>query len=236
MIDEAQDFSPLEMQLLINLSPTDRPSITLAGDMDQRILIGNRHENWESVLEHLNVDVKALDPLTVGYRSTHEIMTVAKSVIGRKTVNTEWRAVRHGAPVERFTFRNQGALILFLSDALEDLQIRESQASVAVLTRELDAAEELHRGLVRADVPNMRLIKNQEFTFKPGIEITDIAQTKGLEFDYVILTDADASTYGIDEASRHLLYVGVTRAAHQLWLLHTGNPSGLLPEINVSNL
>ena len=52
----------------------------------------------------------------------------------------------------------------------------------------------------------------------------------------VILTDADASTYGIDEASRHLLYVGVTRAAHQLWLLHTGNPSGLLPEINVSNL
>ena len=236
MIDEAQDFSPLEMQLLINLSPTDRPSITLAGDMDQRILIGNRHENWESVLEHLNVDVKALDPLTVGYRSTHEIMTVAKSVIGRKTVNTEWRAVRHGAPVERFSFRNQGALILFLSDALEDLQIRESQASVAVLTRELDAAEELYRGLVRADVPNMRLIKNQEFTFKPGIEITDIAQTKGLEFDYVILTDADASTYGIDEASRHLLYVGVTRAAHQLWLLHTGNPSGLLPEINVSNL
>ena len=117
-----------------------------------------------------------------------------------------------------------------------DLQIRESQASVAVLTRELDAAEELYRGLVRADVPNMRLIKNQEFTFKPGIEITDIAQTKGLEFDYVILTDADASTYGIDEASRHLLYVGVTRAAHQLWLLHKGNPSGLLPEINVSNL
>ena len=115
-----------------------------------------------------------------------------------------------------------------MSDIQERLQ--------RLLDGELDAAEELHRGLIRADVPNMRLIKNQEFTFKPGIEITDIAQTKGLEFDYVILTDADASTYGIDEASRHLLYVGVTRAAHQLWLLHTGNPSGLLPEINVSNL
>jgi DNA helicase-2/ATP-dependent DNA helicase PcrA len=235
MIDEAQDFSPLEMQLLVNLSPKDRPSITLAGDMDQRILIGNRHENWESVLKHLDVDVKTMDPLTVGYRSTHEIMSVAKSVIGKKTVNTEWRAVRHGAPVERFSFQNQGALIVFLSDALEDLQIREPQASMAVLCRDLDGAEELYRGLIRADVPNMSLIKNQEFSFKPGIEVTEVAQTKGLEFDYVIVTDADASTYGIDEASRHLLYVGVTRAAHQLWLLHTRRPSGLLPEISDSS-
>ena len=66
--------------------------------------------------------------------------------------------------------------------------------------------------------------------------MTDITQTKGLEFDSVIIADADASTYGSDIRSRQLLYVGVTRASHQLWLLHTGNPSGLLPEINVSNL
>ena len=44
------------------------------------------------------------------------------------------------------------------------------------------------------------------------------------------LVDADASTYGPDDLSRHLLYVGITRAAHQLWLLHCGNPSSLLPD------
>ena len=37
MIDEAQDFSPLELQLLINLSPNNKKSITLAGDMDQKL-------------------------------------------------------------------------------------------------------------------------------------------------------------------------------------------------------
>ena len=204
--------------------------------MDQKILIGNRHENWESVLKHLDVEVKTMEPLTVGYRSTHEIMNVAKSVIGNKTVNTEWRAFRHGAPVERFSFQNQGALMVFLADALEDLQIRETDASIAVLTRDIGSAEELYQGLMRADVPNMSLIQNQEFSFKPGIEVTEIAQTKGLEFDYVIITDVDASTYGLDEASRHLLYVGVTRAAHQLWLLHNRRPSKLLPEIIDSSI
>ena len=231
MIDEAQDFSPLEIQLLINFTPAGRRSISLAGDMDQRILLGNRHENWESVLSHLNVDVQALDPLTVGYRSTHEIMDVARTVIGRKTVNVEWRAVRHGASVERFAFQNQGALLLCLTDALEYLQLREPEASAAVLSRELDTARIVHQGLMRSELPKLRFIQNQEFPFTPGIEVTEIAQTKGLEFDYVILTDVDASTYGTDNVSRHLLYVGVTRAAHQLWLLHTRRPSALLPEI-----
>ncbi len=231
MIDEAQDFSPLELQLLVNLSPKERRSITLAGDMDQRILPGSGVENWESSLRHLNIDVTALEPLTIGYRSTHEIMNVAKAVIADKTVNLNWRAVRHGAPVERFRFGDQGALMVFLADALENLGIREPQASVAVLAREPESADLVYRGLVRADLPNLRLIRDQEFLFMPGIEVTDIAQTKGLEFDYVIITDADASTYGLDDASRHLLYVGITRAAHQLWLLHTRRASALLPEL-----
>jgi len=85
--------------------------------------------------------------------------------------------------------------------------------------------------LQRIDLTNMRYISDQEFSFTPGIDITDISQTKGLEFDTVIIADADASTYGPDIRSRQLLYVGVTRAAHQLWLLHCGNPSTLITGI-----
>ena len=77
----------------------------------------------------------------------------------------------------------------------------------------------------------MRLISDQEFSFTPGIDVTNIAQTKGLEFDTVIIADVDASTYGPDIRSRQLLYVGVTRASHQLWLLHSGNPSTLIDGI-----
>jgi Superfamily I DNA and RNA helicases len=85
--------------------------------------------------------------------------------------------------------------------------------------------------LQRSDLANLRFIKDQEFSFTPGIDITNIAQTKGLEFDTVIIADADASTYGPDLRSRQLLYVGVTRASHQLWLLHCGNKSKLISGI-----
>jgi len=60
--------------------------------------------------------------------------------------------------------------------------------------------------------------------------VTDVRQVKGLEFDYVVLLDVDASSYPVNDASRHLLHIGATRAAHQLWLVCTGGaPSPLLP-------
>jgi len=237
LLDEAQDFGALEFQLLVSLTPEKLTSVTLAGDLDQRIMLGRKHETWEESLSHLTLpdgtkpDVTALAPLKIGYRSTNEIMSAAKKVIGEHSVNTVWHSTRHGVPVDVFRFRERGAMIAFLADTLEDLAIREPLASVAVLARTQETAQTLFEGLQRTDLTNMRYISDQEFSFTPGIDITDISQTKGLEFDTVIIADADASTYGPDIRSRQLLYVGVTRAAHQLWLLHCGNPSTLITGI-----
>ncbi len=237
MLDEAQDFGPLEFQVLVSLTPEKHPSVTLAGDMDQRIMLGRKLETWEESLSYLTLpdgskpDVTALSPLQIGYRSTDEIMKAAKKVIGEHSVNTTWHSTRQGAPVNVFRFQESGAMVAFLADTLEDLCVREPLASIAVLTRTNEAALKLYEGLQRTDLANMRIIRNQEFSFTPGIDVTDISQTKGLEFDTVIIADADASTYGPDMLSRQLLYVGLTRAAHQLWLLHCGNPSKLINDL-----
>ncbi len=237
MLDEAQDFGPLEFQILVSLTPEKHPSVTLAGDMDQRIMLGRKLETWEESLSYLTLpdgskpDVTALSPLQIGYRSTDEIMKAAKKVIGEHSVNTTWYSTRQGAPVNVFRFQESGAMVAFLADTLEDLCVREPLASIAVLTRTNEAALKLYEGLQRSDLANMRIIRDQEFSFTPGIDVTDISQTKGLEFDTVIIADADASTYGPDILSRQLLYVGLTRAAHQLWLLHCGNPSKLINDL-----
>ena len=34
----------------------------------------------------------------------------------------------------------------------------------------------------------MRLISEQDFPFQPGVDVTDVRQVKGLEFDYVVLS------------------------------------------------
>ncbi|MEC9069639.1 MAG: 3'-5' exonuclease [SAR324 cluster bacterium] len=237
MLDEAQDFGPLEFQILVSLTPEKHPSVTLAGDMDQRIMLGRKLETWEESLSYLTLpdgskpDVTSLSPLQIGYRSTDEIMKAAKKVIGEHSVNTTWYSTRQGAPVNVFRFQESGAMVAFLADTLEDLCVREPLASIAVLTRTNEAALKLYEGLQRTDLANMRIIRDQEFSFTPGIDVTDISQTKGLEFDTVIIADADASTYGPDILSRQLLYVGLTRAAHQLWLLHCGNPSKLINDL-----
>ena len=237
MLDEAQDFGPLEFQILVSLTPEKHPSVTLAGDMDQRIMLGRKLETWEESLSYLTLpdgskpDVTALSPLQIGYRSTDEIMKAAKKVIGEHSVNTTWHSTRQGAPVNVFRFQESGAMVAFLADTLEDLCVREPLASIAVLTRTNEVALKLYEGLQRTDLANMRIIRNQEFSFTPGIDVTDISQTKGLEFDTVIIADADASSYGPDMLSRQLLYVGLTRAAHQLWLLHCGNPSKLINDL-----
>ncbi len=101
---------------------------------------------------------------------------------------------------------------------------------MAVLTRTPAQAERAYHSLLRSHIPGLTRVFDQEFSFEAGIEVTEAAQTKGLEFDYVVLLDVDSKTYNDSPASRHLLHVGMTRAMHQLWLLTWASPSPLLPE------
>ena len=80
-----------------------------------------------------------------------------------------------------------------------------------------------------AEVPFLRRVANYDFSFKPGVEVTEIRQVKGLEYDYVILVDVNAQSYPDSDEARYQLHIGATRAAHQLWIISTGDPSPLIP-------
>ena len=63
-----------------------------------------------------------------------------------------------------------------------------------------------------------------------GVEVTEIRQVKGLEYDYVVIVDVNASTFPVEDEARYLLHIAATRAAHQLWIVSTGTKSQLLPD------
>ena len=92
-----------------------------------------------------------------------------------------------------------------------------------------EQARVYHEVLKRAEVPRLRLVAAQDFSFLPGIDVTDVRQTKGLEFDIVILLEVNEESYPETDLARRLLHVAMTRAAHQLWVTYTGRPSKLLP-------
>jgi DNA helicase-2/ATP-dependent DNA helicase PcrA len=231
-VDEAQDLSPMKLSFLIGHIPTRRsptPSITLAGDTSQRLFLDNGFGDWRAVLAHLGLAHVAIEPLRIAYRSTREIMNVARAAMGPLADPEPPEAPRSGAPVETFQFPAVGAAVAFLAEVLRDLAAREPRATVALLARHPEQADRYYDGLRRAEVPSLRRVRAQDFAFRPGVEVTDVRQVKGLEFDYVVMLDANASSYGGDDESRHLFHIGVTRAAYQLWILVTGAASPLVP-------
>jgi DNA helicase-2/ATP-dependent DNA helicase PcrA len=229
MVDEVQDFSPLELAVLLDTTSKQR-SVTLAGDTAQAIAPEHGFSNWTELLADLGIAHERVEPLRVSYRSTREIVELAEHVLGPLQGDVRPVAPRAGAPVEAFGFGSAGECAEFLSHALKELIRAEPEASVALLARHPEQALLYYDALSRAEVPSVRLVADQDFSFTPGIDVTDVRQTKGLEFDIVILLDVNASSYAASDEARRLLHVAMTRAAHQLWVTYTSAPSPLLPD------
>ena len=229
MVDEVQDFAPLELAVLLD-STTKERSITLAGDTAQAIAPEHGFSTWTDMLDDLGIPHDRVEPLRVSYRSTREIVDCALHVLGPLSGDVRPVAPRAGAPVEAFGFASAGEASEFLAQALKELVRGEPLASVAVIARHPEQARLYYDALSAAEVPSLRLVAAQDFPFRPGIDVTDVRQTKGLEFDIVILLDVNEGSYANDEHARRLLHVAMTRAAHQLWVTYTGTPSTLLPD------
>jgi len=240
-IDEAQDRSALEVKVLVEAvrAPDHDPekrSVTIAGDTAQRLVFDNNFTGWADLLAVIlgpagrGGQPLLVRPLKLSYRSTAEVMLLAREILGPELAPDEPLAARPGEPVELHEFGDVGEAVAFLSDALRNLMAREPTASCAVISRHPEQAEAYFEGLRRAEVPALRRVRRDEFNFQPGVDVTDVAQVKGLEFDYVVMVDVNDNSYPDVHWARHLLHIGVTRAAHQLWLVSTGEPSPLIPK------
>jgi DNA helicase-2/ATP-dependent DNA helicase PcrA len=229
-VDEVQDASPLELRVLLELTGDDR-SITLAGDIAQRLLDDgdDRGEfDWNGLLDDLGVAHTRIEPLRVSYRSTAEITEFARRVLGPLAHAEVPETTRRGPPVELFQFASAGEAVAWLSEALKQLARDEPNANVALVARFPQQADIYFDGLLRAEVPNVRRVAKQDFAWDPGFDVTDVRQTKGLEFDEVVLLETTAASYPAAPAARHALYIGATRASHQLWCVASEAPSPLV--------
>jgi len=228
-VDEAQDYAAIELKCMLNVA--DSPySITFAGDVNQQMIRYNAFKDWDYLFNLLGLQGQQISSLKVSYRSTFEIMDFALKVLGDLTDERQFLATRHGPAVELFQFPHQGEQMKFLALALKELMLKEGNSSCALITKDAKAAKELFANLDPMEIPRLRLVEDEDFTFTPGIDITEIRQVKGLEFDYVALMDVDTIHYPDNSYDRFLLHIGGTRAAHQVWVLNYRLKSTLLPK------
>jgi len=138
-IDEAQDRSALEVKVLVEAvrSPDDDPahrSVTIAGDTAQRLVFDNNFTGWADLLAQTGQPA-VVRPLRLSYRSTAEVMLLAREILGPELAPDEPLAARSGEPVELHEFSDIGEAVAFLGDALRNLMAREPTASCALMDR-----------------------------------------------------------------------------------------------------
>lgn len=230
VIDEVQDFAPIEVRVLLD-SMQRESSITLAGDTQQHLAAHSGFTSWAGFFQELGLDGAEIETLRVSYRASEQVMQFATSLLGDLQEEEGIVTTRSGPAVELFRMTDRGACVAFLSDVLRDLMAAEPMASVAILTPSPVASDVYFAGLERAELPRLRRIRDGEFPFKAGIEVTEVAQVKGLEFDYVIVLDVDSMNYPDTPAARRTLHVAATRAVHQLWMMSVGTPSPLVETV-----
>jgi DNA helicase-2/ATP-dependent DNA helicase PcrA len=226
VLDEAQELAPVELHVLGRAVDPDGGSITVAGDAAQRIDKTGHFATWEAAMAALGTRA-APTYLETSYRCPRPIVELAHAILGTDAPEAMPRAAREGAPVVRTRLPTEGHAAAALVHALRELVAREPEASVAVLAHDASAAQRIHAVLARA-LP-ARLVLDGEFSFGPGIEVTEVTQIKGLEFDYVIVPDADAKSYPDTPEHRRRLHVAATRASKRLWIMSPGVPSPILP-------
>src|SRR5204862_7541806 len=95
-------------------------------------------------------------PLKLSYRSTAEVMLLAREILGPELAPDEPLAARPGEPVELHEFGDLGEAVAFLGDALRNLMAREPTASCAVISRHAEQADAVLQGRRTVEVPAPR--------------------------------------------------------------------------------
>ncbi|CAM2849005.1 UvrD-helicase domain-containing protein [Paenibacillus sediminis] len=227
VIDEAQDFSPFQIALL-DLFVRGH-SFTILGDLSQGIHAYRGIHDWQEMSSLFKPDQTAYYALTRSYRSTMEIIEFANGILERG-VRSDLLAVpvfRSGDPVRLIGY-GQVSREDNLRRALDQLLAKEYR-TVSILTRTLKEAREMHHFL-SASGYDIHLIDGSKKQYEGGHSILPVYLSKGLEFDAVIVADANKNHYDDHEWDAKLLYVGCTRALHELWMLHGDEVPSYLPQ------
>lgn len=222
VVDEAQEFAPIELAV-IGRARAPEGSITVAGDEHQQVDETIVFSSWPAVVDELEIgDRCERIELEFSYRCPPAIERFARGLFDPSPA-----AIDDDPALAISAHAHELELVAVLVRTLDRIAREDPRASVAVVSRFVSAARRVHALVSEAIAA--RLVVDGDFRFGPGVSVTCVDEVKGLEFDYVIVPDANAASYPDTGEARRALYVAVTRAMSRTWLASTGRRSPLVP-------
>ncbi|HJY69487.1 MAG TPA: ATP-binding domain-containing protein, partial [Streptosporangiaceae bacterium] len=226
IVDEAQELSAMAWRMVMRRIPTR--SMTVVGDVAQRGSAAGAR-SWAQMLDPYVKGRWHEEFLTVNYRTPAEIMGVAADVLASVAPGEQApESVREeGVPPRAVRGLDRVASVV---GAEHDELVAESGAGngpgnghsgrlavIAPTARIGDLARTLPAA-VPGDLPEV---------LDAPVALLTVGQSKGLEFDRVVLVDP-AGILAQSPAGGHDLYVALTRATHRLTVVYDGELPAVL--------
>ena len=150
--------------------------------------------------------------LDKSFRCTNEILNFSLQFIEHSPEIKSFN--RKGDNPEIFIADNTEVFIDKLIKEVKLCQERGFQSIGLLCKTEANAIRLFNKLKSEIDI---QLIQNGSISDLQGVFIIPVYMSKGLEFDAVVICDADSHNYH-DEDDKNLLYVACTRALHRLSL------------------
>lgn len=213
VVDEVQDYSPMQLQILLKTFP--RARFTFVGDVYQSLnpYVWQAEQTLEDIFAGMDLNTVRLQK---SYRSTQEIFHFCNGLLGERvqaeTVLRQGKKPELHRAAENDKFKRLSDLLL--------ARKQEGFATIAVICETVQECRDIFTHLEQ-NHPQLdaALLVNEKSSFRAGVSIAPVFLAKGLEFDAVLVPWVSAEKYG-EEYQRRLLYVACSRALHSLDLFH----------------
>lgn len=231
LVDEATDFSPIQLGCMAALAHPRLRSFFACGDFNQRLTAwGARSAN----------DLKWIFPdfdireITVSYRQSKQLNDLAQAMIravGGTAQNANLPAHMNGVGVAPALLEYATALeivVSWLADRIREIERFVGRLlSIAIFVNVEDdvapVAEALNAALTPDNLPVIACREGQAVGQESNVRVFDIQHIKGLEFEAVFFLGIDRLAALHPELFDKYLYVGATRAATYLGVTCEGS-------------
>ena len=218
LIDEMQDYSPIQYKVLQKLYPCRK---TVLGDTAQSV---NPYGSSTAGVIRKALITGDVMKLCKSYRSTYEIMCFAQKI--RKTEELE-SVARHGQEPQVCPFKNDEKEMHGITNLISVFR-KSGNKSLGIICKTESQAKEMYERL-NVYIDDIYFLSSQSSSFVSGVIVTSAHMAKGLEFDEVIIPQGDSKNYQ-SEIDRNMLYIAATRAMHRLTVTYNSekNVSGFI--------
>ena len=214
VIDEAQDLSLAQYYILKKMF--SKAKFNIFGDVNQSIYDYQSIHDWNELNKTMFGSTVDILELNKSYRTTTNIFDASNLILRQLNQGSSECIARTGEELLLSSDISEGKIISQVKNYLD-----KGYQSIAIICKDDNETKNVYTKLKKMGL-NITEITEKSEQYNVGLCIMPSYLSKGLEFDAVIIYDANNKKYSESDIDMKLLYVAITRAMHALSINYNG--------------